>query len=158
MATDKKNKDKKIEVVNRKASHEYEFIKEYQAGIQLTGTEIKTIKAGNVNLNDCYCLFEGNELFAVNMYIAEYEFGNIHNHLTRRKRKLLLRRQELNQLEKRVKEKGLTIVPYRLFVNEKGFAKLVVELASGKKAYDKRESIKDRESKRELDRLKKIKL
>jgi SsrA-binding protein len=157
MATDKK-KVKKIEILNRKAEYEYQFIQEYEAGIQLTGTEIKTIKAGNVNLNDCYCLFQGDELFAVNMYVAEYEFGNVNNHETRRKRRLLLRRQELDKLLRKVKEKGFTIVPFKLYVNERGLAKLGIALATGKKSYDKRETIKERESKREMDRMKKIKL
>jgi SsrA-binding protein len=153
-----KKKQKKIEIVNRKATHEFQFVKEYDAGIILTGTEIKTIRLGNANLNDCYCLFEGDELFAVSMFIAEYEWGNINNHQTRRKRKLLLKRQELNQLQKRVKEKGFTIVPYKLYINDNGLAKLQISLATGKKAYDKRESIKDRDNKREMDRLKKIRL
>jgi SsrA-binding protein len=153
-----KKKHKKIEILNRKAEHEFFFVQKYDAGIQLTGTEIKSVRLGAVNMNDCYCVFQDNELFVMNMYIAEYEFGNVHNHETRRKRLLLLKRMELNKLQKRVKEKGFTIVPYKFFINDKGLAKLTIQLASGKKAYDKRETIKARDEKREMDRLKKIKL
>ena len=148
----------KIEIVNRRAAYEYNFVTEYDAGIMLTGTEIKSIRAGNANLNDAYCLVEGGELWIRNLYIAEYEHGTDNNHEPRRTRKLLLRRPELRKLERRVKEKGFTIIPYKLFINERGFAKLRIELATGKKAYDKRDSIKEREDKRHLDRLKKIRL
>lgn len=158
MSNDKKKTGKKIEILNRKAEYEYHFIQEYEAGIQLTGTEIKTIREGNANLNDSYCVFQGDELFVLNLFIAEYEFGNVHNHETRRRRRLLLKRQELDKLQKRVKEKGFTIVPYKLYINDKGLAKLGIVLGTGKKAYDKRETIKERENKREMDRLKKIKL
>jgi SsrA-binding protein len=145
----------KIEIVNRRASFEYQFEQEYDAGIMLLGTEIKSIRAGNVNLRDAYCLIENGELWVRNLYIAEYVLGTDHNHEARRTRKLLLRKPELRKLERRVKEKGLTIVPYKLFVNERGLAKLTIELASGKKSYDKRETIKARSDKRDLDRLKK---
>ncbi|MCC6462656.1 MAG: SsrA-binding protein SmpB [Saprospiraceae bacterium] len=146
----------KIEITNRRASFEYQFEQEYEAGLALTGTEIKSIRAGNANINDAYCLFENGELWIRNMYIAEYEYGTDNNHEPRRNRKLLLRKTELRKLERRVKEKGFTIIPYRLFMSERGFAKLKIELASGKKSYDKRESIKQREDKRSLDRLKKV--
>jgi SsrA-binding protein len=148
----------KIEILNRRASYEYNFVTEYDAGIMLTGTEIKSIRAGNANLNDAYCLIEGGELWIRNLYIAEYEHGTDNNHEPRRTRKLLLRTPELRKLERRVKEKGFTIIPYKLFINERGFAKLRIELATGKKSYDKRETIKAREDKRHLDRLKKIRL
>lgn len=155
MATDKKD-NRKIEVTNRRASFEYNFLQEYEAGIALTGTEIKSIRQGNVNLSDAYCLFEGNELFVRNLYIKEYEFGTDNNHEARRTRKLLLRKSELKKLDRKVREKGNTIVPYKLHINERGFAKLTIELATGKKTFDKRESIKERDEKRDLDRLKKI--
>lgn len=146
----------KVEIVNRRASYEYQFVQEYEAGIVLTGTEIKSIRAGNANVSDAYCLFENGELWVKNLYIAEYEYGTDNNHEPRRQRKLLLRRTELRKLERRVKEKGFTIVPYKMYISDRGFAKLVIELATGKKSYDKRETIKEREDKRDLDRLKKI--
>ena len=145
----------KIEVTNRRAQYEYHFVQEYDAGIMLTGTEIKSVRKGNVNLNDAYCLFENGELRIKSLFIASYELGTDNNHEPRRDRKLLLRKTELRKLEKRVKEKGLTIVPYKLYVNERGFAKILIELASGKKSYDKRETIKDRENRRDLDRIRK---
>lgn len=144
---------RKIEITNRRAAHEYQFVQELDAGLALVGTEIKSIRAGNVNLNDAYCLFENGELWVRNLYIAEYEFGTDNNHEARRNRKLLLRRPELRKLERRVKEKGFTIIPYKLFISDRGFAKLTIELATGKKSYDKRASIKEREDKRSLDRI-----
>ncbi|HMY74187.1 MAG TPA: SsrA-binding protein SmpB, partial [Blastocatellia bacterium] len=135
---------------------EYHFDQEYEAGIALTGTEIKSLRAGNTNINDAYCLFEGGELWVRNMYIAEYEYGTDNNHEPRRNRKLLLRKTELRKLERRVKEKGFTIVPYKIYINDRGFAKLLIELAIGKKAFDKRETIKARDEKRHLDQMKKI--
>ena len=149
------SKPNKVEVTNRRAAYEYEFLQEYEAGIVLTGTEIKSIRAGNVNLNDAYCLFEEGELWVRNMYIAEYEYGTNQNHETRRNRKLLLRKPELRKLERRVREKGFTIIPYKLFLSDRGFAKLQIVLATGKRSYDKRQSIKQREDKRQLDRMKK---
>lgn len=148
----------RIEITNRRAGYEYAFVQEYEAGIMLTGTEIKSIRAGNANLNDAYCLFENGELWIKSLYIAEYEFGTDNNHEARRTRKLLLRRPELRKLERRVKERGYTIIPYKLFLNERGFAKLKIELATGKKVHDKRTTIKERENKRDLDRLKKIRI
>lgn len=147
-----------IEIVNRKATHEYHFHATLEAGIILTGTEIKSIRKGTVNLRDAYCLFKKGELFVNNMFIGEYKFGNIHNHETRRQRKLLLKKAELRKWEKRVKEKGYTIVPYKLYISERGIAKVEIALAQGKKSYDKRDSIKERDSKRNLDRLNKIRL
>lgn len=148
----------KIEIVNRRATYEYAFVQQYEAGIVLFGTEIKSIRMGNANLNDAYCLFQDGELFVRSLYVAEYEFGTDNNHDARRDRKLLLRKTELKKIEKRVKEKGFTIIPYKLYISDRGFAKLTIALATGKKAYDKRESIKEREDKRSLDRLKKIRL
>ena len=147
---------KQLNIVNKKAKFEYHFLQTYEAGISLVGTEVKSIKAGNVSLADAYCLFRKVELFVKSLYIAEYEMGNINNHETRRDRKLLLKKPELRKLERRVSEKGLSIVPYRIYLSERGLIKMELALAQGKKSYDKRTSIKDRESKRDLDRIKKL--
>jgi SsrA-binding protein len=146
-------KQKNIEYVNRKARHEYNFLETVEAGIMLTGTEIKSIRGGLVNLRDAYCVFQGDELWVRSIYIGEYKQGNIHNHEERQPRKLLLKRQELNKWLKKIKEKGFTIIPYRLYLNERGIAKVEVVLVQGKKVYDKRETIKARENKRQLDRV-----
>lgn len=151
----KEKKKQKIEIVNRKAAYEYSFLQEFDAGIMLTGSEIKSIRNGNANLNDAYCVFENGELWVRNLYIAEYEYGTDSNHLPRRNRKLLLRRPELRKLERGVREKGSTIIPYKIFISDRGLAKVTIELARGKKAFDKRETIKEREDKRQLDRLNK---
>lgn len=151
----KEKKKQKVEIVNRKATHEYFFVNEFDAGIMLTGTEVKSIRNGNANLSDAYCIFEKDELWVRNLFIAEYEFGTDANHAPRRQRKLLLRKPELRKLERGIKEKGSTIVPYKIFVNDRGFVKITVCLARGKKSFDKRETIKNRESKRELDRVNK---
>lgn len=143
------------EIINRKAKFEYSFLQELEAGVMLTGTEVKSLRNGNGNLNDAYCLFIGNELYIKSMYIGEYEYGNINNHEPRRDRKLLLKRPELKKLERKVTEKGLTLVPYKLYFSERGFAKVLIALAQGKKSFDKRQSIKERENKRDLDRIKK---
>lgn len=143
------------EIVNRKAKFEYQFVLELDAGIMLTGTEVKSLRAGNGNLTDAYCLFKNGELFVKSLYIGEYDHGNIHNHETRRDRKLLLKKSELHKWDRRVKEKGLTIVPYKIFFSERGLVKLRIILGQGKKAYDKRDSIKERDAKRDLDRIKK---
>lgn len=156
MAEKKKKKSKPSEIVNRKAKFEYHFIDTYEAGIVLQGTEMKSIRKGEVNLSDAYCFFKRGELFVKSMFIAEYTFGNIFNHEPRRTRKLLLKKGELKKLEKKIKERGFTIVPYKLFVSERGFAKLEIALAQGKKSYDKRQSIKDRDSKRDLSRMNKM--
>jgi SsrA-binding protein len=154
----KEKKFKNPQVVNRKAEHEYHFIKKYEAGVMLQGTEVKALREGMANLNDAYCYFKDDELFVKSMYIAEYSQGNIYNHEARRLRKLLLRGAELKALLRRVSEKGFTIVPYRLYFSERGFVKLEIALSQGKKTYDKRATMKERENKREMDRLKKIKL
>ena len=156
--SDKKKRFKSAQIVNRKAEYEYYFVKKYEAGVMLQGTEVKALREGMANLNDAFCYFIGEELFVKNMYVAEYSQGNIYNHEARRVRKLLLRASELKSLLKRVNEKGFTIVPYRLYFTDRGFAKLEIALAQGKKSYDKRDTIKERENKREMDRLKKIKL
>ncbi|MBK8191768.1 MAG: SsrA-binding protein SmpB [Lewinellaceae bacterium] len=149
----KEKKKQKIEIVNRKAAYEYYFVQEFDAGIMLTGSEIKSIRNGNANLNDAYCVFENGELWVRNLYIAEYEYGTDSNHLPRRTRKLLLRRPELRKLERGIREKGSTIIPFKIFISDRGLAKLTIELARGKKMFDKRETIKEREDKRTLDRL-----
>ena len=151
-------KEKQIEVINRKAKFEYYFLDEYEAGIVLTGTEIKSIRAGQANLSDAYCVFKKGELYVRNMHISEYKFGTYNNHEPRRIRKLLLSRQELRKLERKVKERGNTIVPYRLYISERGLAKLEIALSKGKKSFDKRASIKEKDNKRDMDRMKKIRL
>jgi SsrA-binding protein len=143
------------EIVNRQAKFEYHFLDEYEAGILLTGTEIKSIREGNANLREAFCTFNNGELFVRQMFIAEYKYGNQNNHEPKRKRKLLLHKRELEKLEKRVKAKGFTIVPYKIYLSERGFAKVQIVLAQGKKSYDKRESIKARDTKRDLARMKK---
>jgi SsrA-binding protein len=141
-----------INIKNKKASFEYELIERLVAGIQLTGTEIKSIRGGKVSMNDSYCQFHGGELFVKNMHISEYELGNINNHPAKRDRKLLLSKRELQKLERKLKESGNTIVPTRMFINERGLAKIEIALAKGKKVYDKRETLKQKDSQREMDR------
>ena len=147
---------KQLNIVNKKAKFEYHFIQTIEAGISLVGTEVKSVKAGNVSLADAYCLFKKGELFVKSLYIAEYEMGNINNHEPRRDRKLLLKKPELRKLERRVSEKGFSVIPYRMYLSDRGLIKIEIVLAQGKKAYDKRHTIKDRESKRDLDRIKKL--
>ncbi len=152
MAETKTKKKPLPEIVNRKAKHEFHFIDVYEAGIVLNGTEIKSIRKGQVNLNDAYCYFKKGELYLRSMYVKEYEHGNINNHEPRRARKLLLHRRQLKKLEKKVKEKSFTIVPYRVYFNERGIVKIEIALAQGKKSYDKRTSIKEKDVKRDMDR------
>ncbi len=142
-----------INIKNRRASFDYLVVDTYTAGIVLTGTEIKSIRESKASLVDTYCLFIGGELWVKNMHIAEYFYGSYNNHSARRDRKLLLERKELRKLQQAAKNPGFTIVPMRLFINEKGLAKLVIALARGKHEYDKRESIKERDDKREIDRI-----
>jgi SsrA-binding protein len=144
------------EIVNRKAKYEYNCLQKYEAGLVLLGTEVKSLKSGQANLSDAYCLFHKGELILKSSFIAEYDHGNIHNHETRRDRKLLLKKAELNKLERRVNEKGLTIVPYKFYFTERGFAKVELWLAQGKKSFDKRESIKQKDLARDFDRNLKI--
>ena len=147
---------KRINIQNKKARFEYEILDQFTAGIVLTGTEIKSIRNSKASIAESFCEFnEKGELFVVNMYIEEYAFGTRFNHRPRGSRKLLLNKRELNKLFKQVKNSGLTIVPLKLFINEKGFAKMLIALARGKKLYDKRETLKDRDNKRDLDRVKK---
>ena len=142
-----------INIKNRRASFDYEFVDTYTAGIVLTGTEIKSIRLGKASLADTYCYFVNGELWVKNMHVAEYFYGSYNNHVARRERKLLLTRKELRKLERASKNPGFTIVPVRLFINEKGLAKLVVALAKGKREYDKREALKEKEDKRSIDRM-----
>ena len=145
-----------VNIKNKRARFEYELIEEYTAGIILTGTEIKSIRNSKASIAESFCEFNHKgELFTVNMHIEEYAFGTRFNHKPKAQRKLLLNKKELNKLYKEVKNGGLTIVPLRLFINDKGFAKIRIALARGKKLYDKRETIKDRENKRDLERVKK---
>lgn len=147
---------KNINIQNKKARFQYEILEKYTAGIVLTGTEIKSIRLSKASIAESFCEFnERGELFVVNMYIEEYAFGTYYNHKPRSTRKLLLNKKELRSLRKSVQNAGLTIVPLRLFLNEKGLAKLTIALAKGKKIHDKRETIKDRDNKRNLDRIKK---
>lgn len=146
-----------VHIKNRKVSFEYEILEKLTAGIQLQGTEIKSIRHGKANINDAFCQFKGDELYVVNMYIDEYEMGTYANHEPKRERKLLLQRSELKRWRKKVNEKGLTIVPTLLYISENGYAKLNIALAQGKKVHDKRESIRDKDTKRQLDRLMKQK-
>ncbi len=147
---------KRINIQNKKARFEYEFLDQFTAGIVLTGTEIKSIRNSKASIAESFCEFnENGELFAVNMYIEEYAFGTRFNHRPSDSRKLLLNRRELNKLHKQVKNSGLTIIPLKLFVNDKGFAKMSIALARGKKLYDKRDTLKERDNQRNLDRVKK---
>jgi SsrA-binding protein len=143
-----------INIRNRQASYEYELLDKYVAGIVLTGTEIKSIREGKVNLQDGYCYFNNGELFVKGVNITPYAQGTHYNHEPTRERKLLLKRSELKKIEGKVEEKGLTLVPTRLFLNERGLAKMEIALGRGKKLHDKRDSIKERDAKRELDRMK----
>jgi SsrA-binding protein len=145
-----------IEIKNRRARYEYTFIQEFEAGIMLTGTEIKSVRKGQVNLTDAFCVFKRDELYIRNLYIAEYELGTAFNHDPRRVRKLLLKKSELSKLDKKVKERGYTIVPVRMYINARGLAKIEIALAQGKKSYDKRSTLKDRELSRDMDRIKKL--
>lgn len=142
----------KIEIRNKRASFEYEFIDTYTAGIVLCGTEIKSIRAGKASIVESYCYFAKNELYVKNMNISEYFWGNLNNHDPRQDRKLLLTKKELRKLQRATKEKGLTIVATRMFIAQNGYAKLNIALAKGKKEYDKRNSIKEKDVRRDMDR------
>ena len=145
-------KKSEIQIKNRRASFDYEFLETYTAGIQLVGTEIKSIRAGKVSLQDAYCFVVGNELFVRGMNIALYSWGSWGQHEPIRDRRLLLNRKELRHLQAEDKKKGVTIIAVKLFIAENGFAKLVIALAKGKKEYDKRQSIKEKDIRREMDR------
>ncbi|HMV15030.1 MAG TPA: SsrA-binding protein SmpB [Chitinophagales bacterium] len=143
------------EIVNRKAKFNYEFLETYKAGMVLTGTEIKSVKEAKVNIGDSFCYFRQGELWLKNLHISEYKNGSYANHEPLRLRKLLLTKKEIKKLEGKIKEKGLTIIPFKLFFNERGLAKIEIALARGKKSFDKRESIKERDTKKEIQRVQK---
>ena len=142
-----------INIKNRKAEYEYFLLTTYTAGIVLSGTEIKSIRAGKANLTDSYCSFINNELWVHNMHISEYANGSYNNHEPKRDRKLLLNRKELNKIERTLQDKGITAVGLKIFINERGLAKLLVGVARGKKQYDKRETLKEKDAKREMERF-----
>lgn len=150
-----KEKKNSINIKNKKAYFDYEILEEYVAGIQLAGTEIKALRQGKASLVDCYCYMSGGEMFVRGMNIAEYDWGTYNNHIPKRDRKLLLNRKELNKIERTLQDKGITAVGLRIFINERGLAKLLVGVARGKKQYDKRETLKEKDAKREMERFKK---
>lgn len=144
-----------IVIKNKKASHDYEFVDKYVAGIKLSGTEIKSIRLGKATIADSYCFFSNGELFIKGMHIAEYWWGNLNNHDPLRERKLLLTARELRKIERKVKETGLTIIVIKVFINERGLAKAEIAVSRGKKEYDKRETLKREDASREMDRMRK---
>jgi SsrA-binding protein len=152
MANDKDRIKKTVNIQNRRASYEYAFLAKYTAGIMLTGTEIKSVREGNVNLSDGFCNFLQDELWLHQIHIAKFTEGTYNNHEPTRSRKLLLNKREIKQLIKNSQEQGVTIIPTRLFINDRGFAKVEIALAKGKKLYDKREDIKEKDVKREMQR------
>ncbi len=148
--------DQKVNIKNRKASFNYHFLEKFIAGIMLTGTEIKSIRAGKANINEAYCfLTRKGELFIKNMHITEYDKGTHYNHDPIRQRKLLLTKREIDKIESKITGPGVTIVPTKLFISERGLAKLEIAVATGKKQHDKRESLKEKDAKRDMDRMKK---
>jgi len=142
----------KVSIKNKRASYEYEFIEKFTAGIQLTGTEIKSIRNGKASIIEGYCAFQDEELYIFNMHITEYDKGGFINHEPRRARKLLLKRKELDRLQKKLKDQGLTVVPTLLFISDSGFAKLNIALAKGKKLSDKRQDLREKDDKRSMER------
>ncbi len=150
--------DKSISISNRKARFEYELLQVFTAGIQLQGTEIKSLRAGNANLAEAYCYVQKSEVWITGMYIAEYQYGSYMNHDPKRLRKLLLNKKEINKISSALQNVGITIVPLKLYITEKGWAKIDIALAKGKKLHDKREDLKQKDDKRQMDRvLKKFK-
>ena len=146
---------KTVNILNKRAKFDYEILDTYTAGIVLAGSEIKSIRLGKASIAESFCEFQGTELFAINTHIEEYAFSKSFSHFPKSERKLLLNKRELKSLLKSIQNQGLTIVPLRLFTNEKGMAKLEIALCRGKKNYDKRDTIKDRDVKRDIDRIKK---
>lgn len=145
--------EKSVQIYNRKARFEFEILEELEAGMVLTGTEIKSLRSSKASIAEAFCQVIEGELYIINMMIDEYKLGTFYNHRTRRERKLLVHRKELTKLERKLKDAGNTIVPLKLYINDKGKAKVLIALARGKKLYDKRESIKEREEKRSLGRI-----
>ena len=145
--------EKTVNILNKRARFEYEILEQVEAGIVLTGTEIKSLRSSKASIAESFCQFIEGELYVVNMMIDEYKLGTFYNHKTKRERKLLLHKKELQKFERKLKDAGNTIVPLKLYITEKGIAKMLIALARGKKLHDKRESIKDRENKRDLDRI-----
>ena len=145
-----------IVIRNKKASHDYEFIEKFIAGIKLSGTEIKSIRLGKATIADSYCFLSNGELFIKGMHISEYWWGNLNNHDPLRERKLLLTARELRKIERKVKETGLTIIVIKVFINDRGLAKAEIAISRGKKEYDKRETLKRKDATREMDRLRKV--
>lgn len=146
-------KAKEVNIQNKKARFDYEITDTYTAGMVLTGTEIKSIRDGRASLVDTYCLIENGEVWVKQMNVSEYSYGSYNNHATRRDRKLLLNRKEIAKLQKAAEDPGYTIVPLKIFINDRGLAKMVIGVGRGKKQYDKRQSIREREDKRQLDRI-----
>ena len=153
MAKDKQRFARTVNIKNRKAGYEFEFLDKYVAGMQLMGTEIKSIRESLVNMQDAFCYFNNDQLFVKQLHIAPYAQGTHYNHVSDRERKLLLNKRELSKLSEKSKEKGLSIIPTRLFITDRGFAKLEIILRRGKKLHDKRDSIKEKDIKRDLDRI-----
>ncbi|MBA5246763.1 SsrA-binding protein SmpB [Marnyiella aurantia] len=145
--------EKSVTILNKRARFEYEILEELEAGMVLTGTEIKALRSSKASITESFCQFIDGELYIINMSIDEYKLGTYYNHKTKRERKLLLHKRELQKLEKKMKDVGNTIVPLKLYINNRGKAKVLIALGKGKKLFDKRESIKDRENKRTLDRI-----
>lgn len=143
---------RKVNIRNRRATFDYEILEEFTAGVVLVGTEIKSIRLGKASLNDSYCYFQDSELWIRGMNVAEYDWGTCNNHAPRRDRKLLLERKELDKLERKSQDAGLTIVGLQLFLNDRGLAKVRIGLARGRKSYDKREHLKENDAKREMDK------
>ena len=145
--------EKTINIFNKRARFEYELLDEIEAGMVLTGTEIKSLRSSKASITDAFCQFIDGELYIINMMIDEYKLGTFYNHKTKRERKLLLHKRELQKFEKKLKDVGNTIVPLKLYINDKGKAKILIALGRGKKLFDKRDSIKERENKRNLERI-----
>ncbi len=145
--------EKTVNILNKRARFEYEILEQMEAGIVLTGTEIKSLRSSKASITESFCQFIEGELYVINMMIDEYKLGTFYNHKAKRERKLLLHKKELQKFERKLKDAGNTIIPLKLYINDKGLAKLQIALARGKKLFDKREAIKDRENKRNLDRI-----
>lgn len=143
-----------INIKNKRAAFDFELLQKYTAGIMLTGTEIKAIRQGKAHIHEAFCQLKRGALYVVNMHITEYEFGTHYNHSPNQPRKLLLKKQELRQIQKKITERGLTVIPILLFLNERGLAKLEIAVARGKKTHDKRKSLQEKDLKREMDRVK----